>query len=326
MPGPGGGSRGGGFGGGSRGGGFGGGSHGGFGGGSHGGFHGGPHRPHYHRGWHYGGVWPRYYYGGGGCLGGFLGMLMMPIIFLLVAGIMLVGFIGSSFGNVASGGQIIYDEAAFQDYANVEYAKAFGSSSAYEDNILLVFLTNEETDGFYTIAWVGDNINSSISYMFGDQTTEYGVAVLGNISNYYAYSLDSNLAGVVDNMRAHIARLGLASSFKKASDHSVMSESKLVNYTSLALTASTVEDALEEFTAETDIPIVIVVEDMAVVFGKTVTGTDWMGVIISLVFIVVAVAMLREAFKARKKGKDGADSSDNQNNNGGHGYNSYEYK
>lgn len=254
-------------------------------------------------------------------------MLMMPIIFLLVASVMLVGFIGSSFGNIASGGQVIYDEAVFQDYANREYAKAFGSSSAYEDNILLVFLTNEEANGFYTIAWVGDNINSSINYMFGDQTTEYGVAVLGNINNdYYAYSLDSNLAGVVDNMREHIARLGLASSFKKDTDRSVVGESKLVNYTSLALTASTVEDALDEFTAETDIPIVIVVEDMAVVFGKTVTGTDWVGVLVSLVFIVVAIAMFREAFKSRKNGKNGSDSSNGQNGGNGQGYNSYEYK
>ena len=48
MPGPGGGSHGGGFGGGSRGGGFGGGSRG-FGGGGFGGYGRGPyHRPHYH--------------------------------------------------------------------------------------------------------------------------------------------------------------------------------------------------------------------------------------------------------------------------------------
>lgn len=325
MPGPGGGSRGGGFGGGSRGGGFGGGSHGGFGGG---GFHGGPRGPrgpHYHGGWHYGGWGHRHYYGGGGCLGGLVGMLLFPIIILLMAGMFIFSFIGSSFGNVTSGGQVVYDEAAFQNYANVEYAKAFGDSSAYEDNLLLVFLTNEAADGYYTIAWIGDNVDTRISNMFGDETTEYGVAVLGNVSGeYYAYSLDTSLAAVVETMIEKISRLGLESSFRKSADRSKMSESKLVNYTALALTESTVEDALDEFTASTEIPIVIVVEDMETVFGKTVRSEDWVGFVISLVFVALAVYLIVKAVKERKKGGNGNNSS--SDNGTGGGYNSYEYK
>jgi len=318
MPGPGGGSRGGGFGGGSRGGGFGGGHGGGFGGGHFGGHH----RPPFH---HHGGWYHRHYYGAGGCLGGFLGMLMMPIIMLLVAGMFLFGIIGSSFATVANGGRIVYDEATLQDYANTQYAAAFGSSSAYEDNLLLVFLTNEEADGYYSIAWIGDNVKTEISNMFGDETTEFGIAVLGNInSEYYAYSLDSNLASVVDTMTGHVSRLGLESSFKKQSDHSVMSEPKLINNTSLSMTKDTVEDALVEFTAKTGIPIVIVVEDMEVVFGKTVTTTDWSGIILSLGFIALAIFLIVKAFKERKNSnnKDDNNSSNSQNNS----YNSYEYQ
>ena len=332
MPGPGGGSRGGGFGGGSHGG-FGGGHGGGFGGGSFGGGFGGPHfggphgphRPHYHR--HYGGWHHRHYYGygGGGCLGGFLGMLMAPFIMLLVALVFLFSVVGSSFSALSEGGRVIYDEAAFQDYANTQYAAAFGDSSAYEDNLLLVFLVNEESDGYYTIAWIGDNVKSEISNMFGDQSTAYGVAVLGNInSEYYAYSLDSNLATVMETMTAHVSRLGLESSFKKQSDHSVMTDPMLINSTSLALTKSTVEDALDEFTSATGIPTVIVVEDTEDVFGRGFTGEDIGIIVISLGFIALAIFLIVKAFKEKKKFKENGQNNNNNNNNS-NGYNSYEY-
>ena len=314
MPGPGGGSRGGGFGGGSRGGGFGGG---GFGGGFGGGPHfGGPHHHHHHGGWYH-----RHYYGGGGCLGGLLGMLMMPVIMLLVAGMFLFGIIGSSFTSVMDGGRVVYDEAAFQDYANAQYASAFGASSAYEDNLLLVFLTNEEADGYYSIAWIGDNVRSEISNMFGDESTEFGIVVLGNInSSYYAYSLDSNLASILETMENHISRLGLDSSFKKQSDRSSLAEPAFINNTSLTMTKDTVEDALNSFTESTGIPTVIVVEDMEEVFGKSLTSSDLSGVVLSLGFIALAIFLIVKALKERKNGGSSDQNKENQT------YNSYEYK
>ena len=131
MPGPGGGSRGGGFGGGSFGGG-------GFGGG---GFGRGPR--HHHHGPFFGGWYHRPYYGGGGCIGGLLGIILLPVILLLLVSIILVSMIGSAISNVANGGIISYDEVKFQKYADQQYAAAFSSYSNYENNILLVFLTNE---------------------------------------------------------------------------------------------------------------------------------------------------------------------------------------
>ena len=276
MPGPGGGSRGGGFGGGSRGGGFGG-SGGGFGGGSRGGgFGGGPRG--YRRGpygprffgfgprFHFG---PRYYYGGGGCLGGLLGMLMAPIIVLLIVAVMFTSIIGTAITNVQSGGVVSYDEVAFQEYADVEYAKAFASSKQYESNLLIVFLANEQADGYYCIAWVGDNIRTEINQMFGDESTEFGRAMISSVnSEYYAYSLDTNLAQAMEIMTWRITDLGLESSFRtgKVSDTSIASH--VVNYSQLKLTEKTVNEALVAFTAETEIPVVIVVDTMENVFGK----------------------------------------------------------
>ena len=319
MAGPGGGSRGGGFGGGSRGGGFGGGHGGGFGGGSRGGGFGGP----YHRGPRFGygyyrrprffGFGPRYYgYGGGGCLGGLLGALMAPIILLLVVGVMMFGIVGSALANVANGGIISYDERTFQDYANTEYYKAFGNSGATEDNILIVVLTNEETDGYYCIAWVGDNVQDKITLMFGDETTAFGQSMIASVPDMYAYSLDANLALVMNTMSEKIENLGLLSSFKKEYSHESSPESHLVNYTDLALTEETVNDALVSFTETTGIPAVIVVEDMEEVFGKTLPMGDIVILVVLAVLAVVAIVSIVRTVKNRSKFKQGNPEDDDK--------------
>jgi hypothetical protein len=323
MAGPGGGSRGGGFGGGSRGGGFGGGHGGGFGGGSRGGGFGGGYRGGYYHRPYYGyyrrprffGFGPRYYgYGGGGCLGGLLGALMAPFILLLVVGVMMFAMIGSALTNVANGGIISYDEATFQAYADREYYKAFGNSGANEDNILIVVLTNEESDGYYSIAWVGDNIHDKINRMFGDETTPFGQSMIASINDYYAYSLDSNLAMVMGTMEERISDLGLTSSFKKEYSHAKSPESHLVNYTELSLTEDTVNDALASFTETTGIPVVIVVQDMETVFGKTLPMETILIMIVLVVLAVVAIVAIVRTVKNRNKFKQGNPEDDNRDN------------
>ena len=315
MPGPGGGSRGGGFGGGSRGGGFSGGG-GGFGGGGFGGHH-------HHRG--FGGGWyhrPYYYGGGGGCLGGLLGMLMLPIIILLVVGVLLVGTVGSAISNVANGGSVYYDEQVFQQYADEQYAKEFSAYPNYENNLLLIFLVNEESDGYYTIAWVGDNIHNSINYMFGGEGTMYEYVVRSSINDeYYAYSLDSNLANIMDKMGDHIDSLGLVSSFRTEKENTNPPTSHLTNYSTLKLTEETVNDALKAFTEKTDIPTVIVVDSMENVFGKTLPVFDILIVLVLLVIMGVAIFMIVRALKSRKNnGGNGGNGNNNGNGNNG-GYN-----
>ncbi len=288
MPGPGGGSSGGGFGGGSFGGGGGFSGGGGFGGGSfgsghHGGsFGGGPrhtpphHGPHFH-GPHFGGWGRRRYVGGGGCVSFFLiGLFIMflVIFFLMPADTVIIG--DESVSAVPED-SVLYDEAVMQDYADENYSLYFGDHENYENNILLVFLTNEACDGYYTIAWVGDNIRAEINEMFGEYT-EYGHALYNHINqNYYAYSLDTDLTAVVKEMTGNIVSLGLVSSFNsKAANYDDYNKpvSKLVNSTSLEMNKELVDGVLTEFTEETGIPCVIVVDSAERVFGA-VTDDDY---------------------------------------------------
>lgn len=277
MPGPGGGSSGGGFGGGSFGGGgrgFSGG--GGFGGGSFGGGHHHtppPHRPHHGPHFHgpYFGGWGwgrRRYVGGGGCV-----TFLLIALFIMFIGIYIFIPEGDIFDDpfviTDSYETEFYDEGVMQDYADERYKEHFGDYDNYENNILLVFLTNEACDGYYTIAWVGDNIRYEINEMFGENT-EYGGALFNNINaEYYAYSLDSNLTAVIKEMTRSITALGLESAFNEDVSDYEMPPSKLDNATELDMNEELVNEALADFTARTGIPCVIVVDSAEKVFGWT---------------------------------------------------------
>lgn len=237
---------------------------------------------------------------------------MAPIVILVMVAVMMFGVVGSALSNAASGGIISYDEATFQKYADREYYKAFGNSDATEDNLLIVVLTNEETDGYYCIAWIGDNVQDRIINMFGDETTPFGQSITASISDFYAYSLDSNLAMVMNTMADKVDRLGLASSFKKEYSHAKSPESHLINYTDLALTEETVNDALVSFTETTGIPAVIVVEDMEEVFGKNLPMGDVVILIILAVLAVVAIVAIVRTVKNRSKFRTGGSEDDDR--------------
>ena len=244
-------------------------------------------------------------------------MIMVPVVLLLVLVLLFFGTIVDSFRAIGTGGVIAYNEETFQDYADTRYREVFGSSSAYEDNLLVVFLTDEDNSSYYCIAWVGDHIVTDINYMFGDEYTAFGRAVQSAVNTEnYKYSLDSNLASVMDVMARNVTNLGLASSFTCQEEHTQV-PSHLVNLSSLDLTESTVNDALTRFTDATGIPAVIVVDEAEDVFSRSYADVIW-GFVILAAIILIAVLSIRQivkAVRARKEGNDG-DGWNNGNSNG----------
>lgn len=335
MPGPGGGARGGGGGrgfggGGSRGGGFGGG----FGGGGRG--FGGPHHhgPHHHHYYHgprfYGGYWGprRYYYGGGGCLGGLLGIFLAPIILILFAGILLLSTFSSAFNSVMTGGEIYYDENTFQTYADEQYAEYFGDFEDYEDALLIVFAVDAETCYDYAyIAWPGDHLDRKINYMFGSNGTEFGNAIASSAinSSSYKFSLDSGIAAVMSEMEERVVKLGLENNLTCKHEYPTF-ESHMVNKTELKVTPGTVNPALVSFTEATGIPVIVVIEDADEILPQ---NFDYMSVFIAIVFIVIAIVLIVNALKNRKPKEedDGSYKGNNNNdyNNGNYNNNNGSY-
>lgn len=303
MPGPGGGSRGGGFsGGGSRGGGFGGGFSG---GGGHrgGGFSPRPPRPHFYGGWYHRPYRYGHGYHGGGCLGGLASIILVPILVLCVSLIVIVSMMGSVIRTVAKGGVVTYSEAEFQAYAQQQYDTFYGDvpASEYEEKLLLIFLTTEEMEEYYCIAWVGNEIRTEINYLFGNEQTAFGRVVQRSINPYYEYSLGSNLTVIMDSMRAEVEQLGLSSSFRGEAAKVEPTDSKLVNYTSLNISPETVNDALADFTASTGIETVIVVQTDEAVFGRGIPEGDIVILVIMVALAALAVVAIVKNLRDRKK-------------------------
>ena len=318
MPGPGGGG-GGGFGGGSRGGGFGGGGFGGggFGGGHHHHHH---HHGHYHGGWFFG---PRYYYRGG-FIGGFFGALLVPVIMLLFVGMMLLSSFGSALNNVSSGGQVVYNEEIMQEYADDRYAEAFGAYENYENNLVIVFLTNEEMDGYYAIAWAGWNLQTPIYNLFGDERAEFSKMMIATINDtYYKNSLSKDLELTMDKLATRIEGMGLPDSFVDDTPYSgSMPTSRLINRSTLEMSDSLVNAALEDFTERTGIPTVIVVDEMEEAIGKTLRTNDIVLTVIFFGLIALIIFMIIKAISEKKKYGNGQNGQNGQSGNAG-GYNGY---
>lgn len=251
-----------------------------------------------------------------------MSLMLAPIILVFLA-IMLIfssiSSLGVAFGDVASGGSVTYREEMMQDYADSQYAEIFGSSTAYEDNILIVFLVDEDLYQYQFIAWVGDHVETDINRMFGNNQTELGRAFASSVAENYKYSLDSNLAMAVETMEDQILAKELGSSFKCQEDHAQVG-SKMINKTELPLTEATVNDALAKFTESTGIPLVVVVEDSQDVFGKQIAASSILTLIIAGVLIVVAIVLF---VKAVKKSKEDPPKGNGQQDDRQRGYDEY---
>ena len=321
MAGPGGGARGGGFGGGGgrSGGGFGGGGgRGGFGGGGHHGHHGYHHHHHHHGGFWFFGPRRYYGYGGGGCLGGIMGLLLAPIILIAFAAILLTVTFGSAFSSIANGGSVVYSEEAFQTYTKQEYITQFSDYDGFEDNLLIVFLIDENCEEYNCIAWIGDNVHYDIKEMFGGEGTRFANTVISSVNaTYYENSLASNLADVMRKMTGYVSALSLDSSFEYPKELASRPESKLVNKTDVYINEETVNNKLAEFTLETEIPVVITVDTMENVFGKTILTGDVVFVILGVGLLALGIYLIVKNIREAKREKANAGQNSASRNNSG---------
>ena len=319
MAGPGGGARGGGGGrgfGGGGGGSFGGGGGRGFGGG--GGFHGGPHYHHHHYGgWGFFGR-PRYggYYYGGGCLGGLLGLILAPVIVIVMAAVFLFFSISSMVSDISTGGSYQWDERALQTYAGQQYDAIYTKEETYDDNIMILFLADKESDYTYAyIGWTGDNIADDVDVMFGNESTTLGRAFESSMPEMFENSLSKNLRSVVQKMQSAV--LTVNDRFVDAPTAEAQAP-KFVNNSTFAITQDTVQNALNEFYAQTGISMSLVAADMDAVFEKGLNGSTIVMLVLGIALLILAIVLIVRAVKNKKNGGNGGSGT---NYNGGSGAN-----
>ena len=280
MPGPGGG-HGGGFHGGGGGGGF-------HGGGGGGGFHGGPHYHHHYYGWGWG---PRWY--GGGFFGGLMSILFAPLILLGMAVIFFFVFVFGAVSAVGAGGVVAYDYDRHADYMDGCYAEAFDpSSGSYEQNLVISFLVSDEYGDYYVATWAGNYLQNDIDGMLACSDSDGYTSVIERAC--LDYISDSSFKGsvvyeiseVVDALTEQITALGLDSSFTRNPEYKADPAASKVKNTTEATNDPALLEAVQNFTRQTGIGLVVTVDTMA-----DVLGTDYTSMIVGIVIIVVLVAL-----------------------------------
>lgn len=265
-----------------------------------------------------------------------MGIILLPIILIFIAISLitgLVGSVGSSISNVAGGGHFVTEDSRMESYAMEQYDVRFADSKEYENNILIVFLTDEEGEEYYTMAIVGFNVSSKINDMFGNEYTEYGRALIDNLNPGFKNTLSRNLRDTVDDLREIIEMRGYDSfvdgSYTQPDDYDL---AVVANHSSLTISEESeekVNKSLQDFTKSTGIPISIVIDDMSDVFDKSFNPADIGRIVFAVALIGVAIFFI---VKAVKGGKDkdstgsastasgGAYSGDDRDNGGIFGF------
>ena len=283
------------------------------GGGGGGSFGGGGGGYHYHRGGYYGGGFYR-----GGFFGGIISMILFPFVFI-AAGVFVMAM---GFRSMTT---ISYDtnEEDLQNYALERYADVFGDR---EDCLLFLFVSaeNDSELGYWWQNAVGYDFDNAIYNLFSyDDVLGYSVkrelGTRGAYKNKLVHALEYALENAKDEVNNYKSR-SVYKSGRERSDKPVSSLIIMPNYLdNLVSGKANVEEAIDEFTAETGIPICVYVADVGSVFSVEKSG--WFMVLFGAVFAGAGIFVLVGAIKAfkgrKKKDNSGNSSSDGTFTSGG---------
>lgn len=193
-------------------------------------------------------------------------------------------------------------------YGVEEYYKVFDSSSAVEDNILLVFLADEndfDCDDYSTTGVVGDNVYDDIRLMFDDYG-EYDDAMYAFFDDVdYADNLSTGYVNVISRMTDIITASDFVENFYYYSDRSNLAASRVINKTDIAFDEDSVTAELERFTKKTGIPCVLLIEyEQNVYKEEDSVYTDIAVALVMLMLAMIPVTVII-AVVTFLKGKNG---------------------
>ncbi len=259
---------------------------------------GGGHRGGGFGGGYYGGGYYRRPFGfGGGLLGGILGVILLPAILILFASVFLISNLIVTITIIANGGQIVYNEEVFQDYAYAAYNSHFTDATTYEDGLLIVILNYEDKQSVSYMAFVGDNVANSINNAFSSRG-DFGRYIESSVNmDNYKYSLSKDLSKVMDYMTTRVGQMNLDSSFIDKHDMSKAPAPKFENKSNITMSPQTVEGSLNRFTEATGIPVYMLVDEGENVFGRTMPVTNIIIAVITLIVIVFCIVYIVNKIK-----------------------------
>ncbi len=224
-----------------------------------------------------------------------VGIVLFPLLLTIFATVIFFIYLSPTVQTIKDGGKTVYSDQVADFYRTDTYNDIFGDSSAKEDNLLIVYLVNDEGNQFYCMSKLGSNVSGSVTKLFGNEESEFGKIVKSSMDEEFKDTFGSSLCAIVDGMGDKIQGLKLSSSFKTESDKSALAESKLINKSSLNVSEIDINASLAAFTEDTEIPAVIVIDEIETVFGKRMPIGD-----IALLSILLIVAIISIASTTKK--------------------------
>ena len=188
-------------------------------------YSGGHRHHHYH---HYG-----YHYYGGGI--GSVGIIFIAlIIFCSILPFLVVNTGTNNY------------EQTLHEYANQQYQSIFNSSNRYENNILFLYVVDDECETFDAIAWVGDDVPSRTNLKLDGYTISKHVN-----ENYYKYQLSSGISMSIEELIPVID----TANYKSTNICTV------VNNSNLSINQAQIETVLQDLSTTRGYGVAVVVAD-----------------------------------------------------------------
>ena len=235
----------------------------------------------------------------------FLGPVIMAVIAVAIA----LFLIPSMLRPVSTEGSVTFDESTIEDFADDHYYAAFGDLKDTEDEILLVYLINEARDGYYCVTWVGDHINAEIDNAFGDGTgSRYWRAVTDNVSDEFGDCLETDIAAVVEEMTDIVKEMDVSSSFDRKKCEGYPAFVPVVENNTDIPTDKKLSAALRKFTAETSIPIAVVIDEQLPLLQKDRRSALIVSIVFPGVLLTIAAVSVVNIMKSKRK-FDGLDET-----------------
>lgn len=192
------------------------------------------------------------------------------IIFLIIFTLFFaVGFIimfNQSSGDLLTDGKAVYDKKKMNEYIKTNYENEFKDSATYEDNIILFFLYNEDYNEYLLDFYIGYDLSTSIYKYLNTYSNSSNFDRNFDTSNCDD-DIEKNLSNVINEITINLDNN--FDEYLKCNHTNDEYISKVTNSSHSELDITEIERSLINFTDTTGLSIVLVIDSMENVFGKT---------------------------------------------------------
>ncbi|MBQ3254034.1 MAG: hypothetical protein IJA65_05695 [Acholeplasmatales bacterium] len=229
------------------------------------------------------------------------------IIFLIAFTLFFIGGFIFMFnqisGDLFKDGKAVYNKNKMNEYLKTNYENEFKSSAAYEDNIIFIFLYNEEYNDYSYDFYTGYDISTSVYNYLGNYSITSIIERYFEVSNYEG-DIEKNLSKIMNEITIKLDEE--FDGYLKCDHTNDEYISKFTNNSNSELDSTKIEESLKDFTDTTRLSIVMVVDTMENVFGRTKNvNYDFLIIfgIIVLLFLIMMVYAFTVVIKNTLKDK-----------------------